>query len=161
MNKEYKHYSNYPKSKWRWDNFMPIELRSKSDNRLMVDPESMDKLQALRDRLGVPLYLTSAYRSKAHNELVGGAEHSKHLEAKAFDVQMRNLDPATFLAAAIAVGFTGFGFYEKSGFIHVDTGPARTWGKRWFPVAAKKVNDAAVEERKKRTIVDWILELFK
>ena len=34
--------------------------------------------------------------------------------------------------AARAVGFTGFGFYQKNNFMHIDTGPAREWGVRWF-----------------------------
>ncbi|PCD76694.1 hypothetical protein CLN94_06160 [Pseudothioclava arenosa] len=34
--------------------------------------------------------------------------------------------------AALEVGFLGFGFYPRSGFIHVDLGPARKWGER-FP----------------------------
>ncbi|WP_369124477.1 DUF882 domain-containing protein [Devosia neptuniae] len=38
-----------------------------------------------------------------------------------------------FDAAAREVGFVGFGFYPRSGFIHVDLGPARQWGDR-FPV---------------------------
>jgi zinc D-Ala-D-Ala carboxypeptidase len=46
---------------------------------------------------------------------------------------MANHDPAAFEAAARAVGFQGFGFYSRSGFIHIDLGPARVWGER-FPV---------------------------
>jgi hypothetical protein len=38
-------------------------------------------------------------------------------------------------AAAREVGFLGFGFYPRSGFMHVDLGPARQWGER-FPVRA-------------------------
>nr|WP_281982686.1 DUF882 domain-containing protein [Thalassorhabdomicrobium marinisediminis] len=34
-----------------------------------------------------------------------------------------------------AVGFLGFGFYPRSGFMHVDLGPARQWGDR-FPIRA-------------------------
>ena len=45
---------------------------------------------------------------------------------------MANHDPEAFEAAARAVGFRGFGFYPRSGFIHIDLGPARSWGER-FP----------------------------
>jgi len=38
-------------------------------------------------------------------------------------------------SVTINIGFLGFGFYPRSGFIHVDLGPARQWGKR-FPVRA-------------------------
>ena len=51
----------------------------------------------------------------------------------AFDIVMSNHDPVAFEAAAREVGFLGFGFYPRSGFIHVDLGPARQWGER-FPV---------------------------
>lgn len=46
---------------------------------------------------------------------------------------MANHDPVAFEAAAREVGFLGFGCYPRSGFIHVDLGPARQWGER-FPV---------------------------
>ena len=45
---------------------------------------------------------------------------------------MANHDPVAFEAVARAVGFLGFGFYPRSGFIHIDLGPARQWGER-FP----------------------------
>ena len=66
---------------------------------------------------------------------VGGAMRSKHMDGAAFDIAMSNHDPMAFEAAARAVGFLGFGFYPRSGFIHVDLGPARQWGER-FPVRA-------------------------
>ena len=141
MMKEYAHYKNYPASKWRWPNFKPIELRSKSDNKLAVNEDAMDKLQALRTLIDRPMKITSAYRSPAHNKKVGGARASKHLRAEAFDIQMEGHDPAQFEAAAREVGFLGFGFYEKHNFIHIDIGPKREWyGKgetsRWFTKAS-------------------------
>jgi hypothetical protein len=72
--------------------------------------------------------ITSAYRSKAHNAAVGGAQESMHMQGKAFDVRMDNHDPAEFEAAAREVGFTGFGYYPKQGFMHIDIGRSRTWG---------------------------------
>lgn len=83
-------------------------------------------------RVGKPLILRSAYRSPEHNRAVGGAKASKHMEGIAFDVAMANHDPEGFEAASRAVGFQGFGFYPRSGFIHIDLGPARCWGER-FP----------------------------
>ena len=64
--------------------------------------------------------------------MVGGAKASKHLEGIAFDIAMANHDPEAFEAAARAAEFKGFGFYPRSGFIHIDLGPARSWGER-FP----------------------------
>lgn len=55
------------------------------------------------------------------------------MDGTAFDIAMANHDPAAFETAAREVGCLGFGFYPRSGFIHVDLGPARQWGER-FPV---------------------------
>ena len=57
------------------------------------------------------------------------------MEGIAFDIAMANHDPEAFEAAARAVGFQGFGFYPRSGFMHVDLGPKRSWGER-FPKRA-------------------------
>lgn len=131
------HYANWrhvPASDWRWKNFSPRELACKGTGSLLVNEQALDKLQALRDRLGVPLIIRSAYRSPSHNRSVGGAQRSLHMQGIAFDVAMSNHDPEHFESAARAAGFTGFGFYPRHGFIHIDIGPARTWGTR-FPVS--------------------------
>jgi hypothetical protein len=96
---------------------------------------AVDWPQALRDRLGKPLIVRSAYRSPEHNRAVGGALHSKHLDGAAFDIAMTNHDPAAFEAAARTVGFKGFGYYPRSRFMHIDLGPARSWGEPFPPRA--------------------------
>lgn len=131
MKKPYDHFSKVPASEWRWRSFSPREIASKGDGKLVVDEDALDKLQKLRDTLGHPVILTSAYRSPAHNKRVGGAKNSMHMQGIAFDVRMENHDPHEFESAARAAGFTGFGYYQKSGFMHIDTGPARSWGKPW------------------------------
>ena len=141
MKRTYTHYSMVPSEEWSWASFSPREMASKGEGALMTDSNAMDMLQKLRDALGQPMLVTSAYRSPAHNRSVGGARASKHMEATAFDIRMDNFDPHTFEAAARAAGFLGFGYYPRSGFMHIDTGPARSWGTHW----PKTANDLPVE----------------
>ena len=131
----FRHFRDVPDSLWRWRNFSPAEIACRGTGQLKLHPEALDKLQALRDRLGKPLILRSAYRSPEHNRNVGGAPRSKHMDGTAFDIAVSNHDPVAFEAAAREVGFLGCGFYPRSGFIHIDLGPARSWGER-FPVRA-------------------------
>ena len=131
----YAHWRDVPAAAWRLPNFSPAEIACRGTGKLLVNEAALDALQALRVRLGKPLIILSAYRSPEHNRAVGGAKASKHMEGIAFDVAMANHDPEAFEAAARAVGFKGFGFYPRSGFIHMDLGQARSWGER-FPKRA-------------------------
>lgn len=160
MSKVYRTWQSFPLSAWKWPNFSPQEIASKGEGELMIDEASMDKLQALRTALGKPLLITSAYRSAAHNKRVGGATHSQHRLGKAFDVMMTNQDPAAFERAARSAGFTGFGHYPKSGFMHIDTGPARRWNDGSdFPKASVSKTAPTPQfqtEPKQETVTDII-----
>ncbi|MCA0871389.1 DUF882 domain-containing protein [Seohaeicola saemankumensis] len=133
--KFYDHWRDVSATDWRWPNFNPAEIACRGTGKLLINEAALDKLQTLRDQLGKPLIVRSAYRSPEHNRAVGGATRSKHMEGAAFDIAMANHDPVAFEAAARDVGFLGFGFYPRSGFMHIDLGPARQWGER-FPVQA-------------------------
>jgi len=131
----FRHFRDVPDTLWRWPNFSPAEIACRGTGQLKLQPAAMDKLQKLRNRLGKPLIVRSAYRSPEHNRAVGGAKASKHMDGTAFDIAMSNHDPVKFAEAARAVGFLGFGTYPRSGFMHIDLGPARMWGEP-FPVRA-------------------------
>lgn len=124
----YQSWKDVPKAKWPWPNFSPRELACKGTGQILVKDEAIAKLQQLRDALGKPLLITSAYRSPEHNRKVGGAKNSYHMQGVAFDVRMDNQDPLEFEIAAREVGFRGIGYYPKQGFMHIDLGPERTWG---------------------------------
>lgn len=158
MKKRYAHFSQVPTSDWRWPSFSPREIACKGTGKILINEDALDKLQALRDRLGKPLVLTSAYRSPEHNRNVGGATRSKHMEGIAFDVRMENHNPQEFEAAARAVGFTGFGYYPRSGFMHIDTGPARSWGTPWprtettWPAETPRQPETVREDREAQAV---------
>lgn len=144
----YNHHRDYPMDKWRWPNFSPREIACKGTNGLIVDEVAMDRLQTLRNALAAPIILTSAYRSPEHNRRVGGAKNSYHMRGQAFDVRMENHDPEKFVVLARAAGFRGIGYYPRSGFIHIDTGPERTWGTP-FP---RSSTGLAAEPEKRESI---------
>jgi len=89
---------------------------------------------AALENVGVPLRVTSEYRSPEHNAAVGGARGSQHLHGNAIDVSLTGLNPdqqkavvSQFLSDP-RVG--GFGFYPRSNSIHVDVrqGDRAAWG---------------------------------
>ena len=129
----YANWRDVPEKLWRWPNFSPEEIACRGDGTIRINEPALDKLQALRDRLGVPLIVHSAYRSPSYNRQVGGAKQSMYLKGAAFDISMTNHDSESFETAAREAGFTGFGFYPRQKFMHVDTGRARQWGDPFPP----------------------------
>ena len=130
---------------WRWKNFSkmsstdlrkwnavspyfsPEEIAS-ADGELIVYVPALQGYNALRALWLKPHSPNSAYRSPAHNRDIGGAKGSRHMAGAAFDVPRRamKLDEPSFIAAAKAHGFNGFGTYRT--FIHIDM---RSRGARW------------------------------
>lgn len=147
---KYASFKDVPAEVWRWPSFSPREVACKGTGELLINADALDKLQALRDRLGRPIILTSAYRSAKHNKAVGGAKNSYHMQGAAFDVRMENHSPERFEEEARAVGFTGFGYYPKSGFMHIDTGPERSWGKRWQATATDVAPEVVTQPERMR-----------
>jgi len=119
------HFSQYPKKKWLWPNFTPVEIACRHCGLLVLDVNFLDRLQALRLVVG-PVVLSNVTRCPLHNAREGGAPGSMHLKGRAGDVQVRSLSKRALRDAAEDMGFTGFGFYNT--FLHVDTGRPRHWG---------------------------------
>lgn len=113
------HYSEVPEGYWRWENFTPKEIACRGTGKLLVNEDALDKLQALRDKVGKPFHVNSGYRSPEHNSAVGGAPNSKHMEGIAFDISLSNLDRQILYQEAMTHGFNGIGQYPS--FMHIDT----------------------------------------
>ena len=90
-----------------------------------------NNLQALRDELGEPLIINSAYRTPSWNKKVGGAPQSMHLQAKASDLTTRTKTPKQLKAIILKLVKEGkmqdggIGLYPS--FVHYDIGPVRRW----------------------------------
>ena len=82
-------------------------------------------LQVLRDHLNESVNITgSGYRTKEHNDNVGGAKESQHLTANGADINSKNKTPkqlAAIIEKLIKQGKMeegGIGIYK--GFLHYD-----------------------------------------
>ncbi len=52
---------------------------------------------------------------------------SLHLQGRAIDVRLAGVDCAELAGRARAMTRGGVGYYRHSDFVHLDTGPFRTW----------------------------------
>jgi uncharacterized protein YcbK (DUF882 family) len=100
--------------------------------RIAVDVGVIDFLAALMDAMGATrATVLSGYRTVATNGLLartnfGVADNSQHLYGRALDILFdTRLEAAMKTARAMKRG--GVGWYPRSGFIHIDTGPVRNW----------------------------------
>ena len=103
-----------------------------------IDWRLLDILSALRDALDTraPFHVVSGYRSRETNEARrrvshGVAEHSYHVTGQAMDFFLPGRDLSEVRLAARGLAAGGVGYYPRSGFVHVDSGPVRAWGGGW------------------------------
>lgn len=113
--------------------FSPHELVSKGNGALVVETRALISLDDVRNGMGIPIFVVSAYRDPVHNARVGGAKNSQHKLGKAFDLRTSGMDDwekEKLVKCCQEAGFTSFGGYNN--FIHVDNrdDPAR-WGQEW------------------------------
>jgi uncharacterized protein YcbK (DUF882 family) len=99
-----------------------------------IDPKLMDILWEIQRVTGNnnTYEVISGYRSKETNRYLnskskGVARQSQHLLGKAIDVRLRGLDTRKLRDTALALKLGGVGYYEKTDFVHVDTGRIRRW----------------------------------
>lgn len=117
--------------KWdeRYPNFTPNEIACKCCGHLVLNFKAMETLQKLRTMWRAPLIVNSGTRCAAYNRRVQGAANSYHLRGRAFDIHMprswTGKHTASLIYYATHAGFSGIGLYQT--FIHLDTGPHRTW----------------------------------
>jgi uncharacterized protein YcbK (DUF882 family) len=106
----------------------PEELRS---NLL----ELAQNLQKIRDVIDEPIYINSGYRSKEHNDKVGGVTNSYHTKGMAADIHVKGMNSRQLYTAISqlmdkgTIKKGGLGLYNT--FVHYDIqGKKVTWDKR-------------------------------
>lgn len=99
-----------------------------------IDPGLLALLGDVRELVGGagPIELVSGYRSARtnaarHAHSHGVASNSQHIAGRAADIRIPGVSVARIAAAGRAHARGGVGYYPTDGFVHLDTGPVRTW----------------------------------
>lgn len=100
-----------------------------------MDPRLIDILAATQRLLGHdrPFSVISGYRTQKTNDMLrrrsrGVAKLSYHVKGMAADLRMEGVDVDRIQKAGMHLNVGGVGVYTKSNFVHLDSGPVRTWG---------------------------------
>lgn len=111
-------------------------MRDRRTNQMRaIDPNLFLKLTQIQARLGMrnsEIAIVSGYRSARTNAMMrsrsrGVASNSYHIQGKAVDFYISGVPLAKVKQAAESLRNGGVGYYPRSNFVHVDTGPVRTW----------------------------------
>lgn len=110
-------------------------LRDHHNNQFkQFDYSVLDQLYALQLQLGLnsPVNIISGYRSPTTNWALREssrrvARNSYHMQAMAMDIRLPGGRISDLYRAARALGAGGVGYYPRSNFIHIDSGPVRYW----------------------------------
>jgi uncharacterized protein YcbK (DUF882 family) len=104
------------------------------DEMRAIDAGVFHQLLDLAVALGVEARyeVISAYRSPRSNEALraagrGVARNSLHQLGQAIDVRLQGVSSARLRDAALAAQRGGVGYYQRSDFVHLDTGRVRAW----------------------------------
>lgn len=104
------------------------------DVQLPIDAKLFDQLFELQRKMGVQkeIHVICGYRSQQTNTALrrssrGVAKKSLHMSGKAVDLRIPGVELNHIRRAALALNSGGVGYYPRSNFIHLDTGPKRHW----------------------------------
>ena len=97
-----------------------------------MDVATLDLLADIMEAVGqskatvLSAFRTTETNTKLASRGLGVAEHSQHLLGKALDVTFPSRLPEAH-RTALDLKRGGVGWYPRSFFLHIDTGPVRSW----------------------------------
>ena len=101
------------------------QCRERGCHYSLVHPKLVDALQMLREMVATPLVITSGFRCRNYNRVVGGAARSYHTRGMAADTHSPGgvgLEELAEAAAEISA-FGAIGQYPARGMVHLDVRP--------------------------------------
>jgi uncharacterized protein YcbK (DUF882 family) len=99
-----------------------------------MDVRVIEHVNLVQKKLGGDreIQIVSGFRSPEYNAILvrsgrRAAKNSLHVQGQAIDVRIAGVHPKTIRQAALELGYGGVGYYPRSKFVHLDSGPFRHW----------------------------------
>lgn len=127
----YKQGANYDRS--ALEKIYHVMRDRHTDSVTEIDIRLIDLLSDVQATFGhKPMELLSGYRTAETNRRLRRrnrrvARNSYHIRAMAADIRLKDVSNRALKQVAINMERGGVGYYGRSGWIHLDVGPVRTW----------------------------------
>ena len=99
-----------------------------------IDVRVLEHVNLVQKKLGREreIRIISGFRSPEYNAMLVRAgrravKNSLHVQGQAVDLQIPGIHPKMIRQAALELGYGGVGYYPRSKFVHLDSGPFRHW----------------------------------
>lgn len=127
---------------WEGGRYVPESLREinhilrdfRTGETAPIKVRLVDLLYAMQRRIGTSkaINIVSGYRSPETNAMLrrrkrGVAKNSYHITGMAVDIKIPGYTTSQVAGLAKSLNVGGVGYYPRSGFVHVDVGPVRSW----------------------------------
>jgi uncharacterized protein YcbK (DUF882 family) len=97
------------------------------DPRLLTLLHDMQCVFDKREIQIISGYRTARTNAWLRKRVAGVAKDSYHMKGQAVDIRVPGVDTRAIRDVAKVLAMGGVGYYPRSRFVHVDTGPIRTW----------------------------------
>ena len=99
-----------------------------------IDVRVLEHVNLVLKHLGTDreIQVISGFRSPEHNALLvrsgrRAAKNSLHIQGQALDIRIPGIHHKVIRNAALELKYGGVGYYPRSKFVHLDSGPFRHW----------------------------------
>ena len=99
-----------------------------------IDVRVLEHVNLVQKKLGSQreIHVISGFRSPEYNAMLvrsgrRAARNSLHVQGQAIDIQIPGVHPKMVRQAALQLEYGGVGYYPRSKFVHLDSGPFRHW----------------------------------
>jgi uncharacterized protein YcbK (DUF882 family) len=114
---------------------LSVLLRDYKANQVVdMDPKLFDLLHRLNSALDTkePFEVICGYRTPRTNAAArskswGVAKNSLHIQGMAIDIRVPGRSLTGVARTAVALRQGGVGLYRRTNYVHLDTGPVRSW----------------------------------